>query len=160
MDGLRKIVDEGTKLAEAGDEERAMSLANRAVEQFADSYGSWAFRAYLHGRCRNYNDAVVDLTRAIEINPEEPHLYFECALNRMVLGRDREAVLDLDEALRLCQVHASDYYREALRFMRSLALARTGRKSEAKRDLAEVSPEFSMWIDKLWTKGQVAQLCA
>jgi hypothetical protein len=37
-------------------------------------YGVWSLRAYLHGRNRNYSEAVSDFTHAIEINAKEPEL--------------------------------------------------------------------------------------
>src|ERR1043166_3105823 len=97
---IQELVSTAKRLARSGDEEGAMSLANRVVEQYPNEFMGWSLRAYLNGLNRNFEGAVLDLTRAIEKHPSMPgdlsliDLYLNRGTERFVLGDHRLAVDD------------------------------------------------------------------
>jgi tetratricopeptide (TPR) repeat protein len=162
------LILKAKELARKDDFEGSMSLANELAERFLNETRVWSLRGYLHGRNRNYTQAVADLTRAIEINAEEStklgpdtgvltsvDLFFNRGADRFALGDDESAVDDFTRGLELCDQLNSDDYRETLHFWRAEALLRLGKKSEALSDLARVTDGFTFWTYKLRTKADL-----
>jgi tetratricopeptide (TPR) repeat protein len=157
---LDELISKAKELAKVHDEEGAMSLATELVQQYPQEMRVWSLRAYLHGLQGNYTEAVADLTRAIEINPAEPHYFYSRGRYRFGLSDNPAAIEDFSKGLDLCDRYKSDYYREELHFWRAEALLRLGKKHEALSDLAHVSDDFRSWTDKLRTKAELLADCA
>src|SRR4029077_6392678 len=68
------LIAKAKELARKDDDDGAMALANDLAARYPNELRVWSLRAYLHGRKRNYPEAVADFTRAIEINAKEPEL--------------------------------------------------------------------------------------
>jgi tetratricopeptide (TPR) repeat protein len=156
---LDNLIAKAKKLARNRDEEAAMTLANELVAHYPNEMKVWLLRGYLHELGNDYTGAVADLTRAIEINAMEPHLFFTRGANRFALGDDQSAIDDFTEGLDLCDLHKNDYYRETLHFWRAEALLRLGKKHEALADLARVHDGFRFWTYKLRTKADLLDDC-
>jgi tetratricopeptide (TPR) repeat protein len=165
------LISKAKKMARNDNNGGAMSLASELVEQYPNEVRVWSLRAYLHGRNRNYADAVADLTRAIELKALEPDLsfdkgvliavdlYFNRGADRFALGDDQSAIDDFTKGLDLCDHYKSDDYRETLHFWRAEGLLRLRKKREALADLAHVSADFSFWTYKLRTKADLLADC-
>ena len=156
---LDDLIAKAKQLEKNGDEQGAMSLAEQLLASHMNDIRVWLLHAHLHALSRNYIDAVADMSRAIEINVLEPHLFFTRGTYRFALGEDKLAVEDFTEGLRLCDYHKNDYYRDTMYFWRAEALLKLGKKVEALSDLASVPDDFQFWTDKLRTKADLIADC-
>jgi tetratricopeptide (TPR) repeat protein len=156
---LADLISRVEELAKSHEDDHAMSLANELVQQYPNETRVWSLRAYLHERSCDFDHAVTDLTRAIDINASEPHFFYSRGRYNFSLGNHLSAIDDFSEALALCDRHNSDYYREELHFWRAEALLKRGMKTEALSDLACVPDEFRSWTYKLRTKADILADC-
>jgi len=159
IETMRDLISRAEELAKAGQYDEAMSLATDLVDRYPGEMEVWSLRAYLHGRSRNYKDAIADVTRAIEINPVEPVLFFDRGSDALAMGDDEAAVSDFTRGLELCDHYNNDYYRESLHFLRAEALVRLGKKEEALADLMYVREDLKSWTYKLRTKADLVADC-
>jgi adenylate cyclase len=93
--------------------QKAMEYASKAVELDENDYQShWALGwAQLHSRL--YDKAIASYKRARALNPHDAEVLAEMANLTVCLGRPKEAVEQLKEAIRLTPFH-EDWYEEYL----------------------------------------------
>jgi len=156
---LDDFIAKAKQMAE-NDHTGALSLANELAEKNPNEMKVWILRGYLHELSDDYDEAVVDLTRAIEINPMEPRLFYSRGRYRFALSDDRLAIDDFTKGLELCDRYKKDDYREELFFWRAEALLRLGKKREALSDLAHVPGDYTSWTYKLRTKADLLADCS
>ena len=147
-----ETVAKAKQLARAGDGTAAIALADEVIHRYPLKIEGWMVRGLVHELGDEYELAARDITRAIELNSLEPHLYYSRGRYFFYLGDDHRAADDFSQGLRLSEFHKNDYYREELLFWRAEAFLRLGRKKEALEDLANVSDDFTSWTYKLRTK--------
>lgn len=171
-DRLESLIAQAKERAHNGDDEGAMSLANKLVTEHPQDIKVWSLRGYLHRRNNEYAQSVADLTRAMEINAkglgEAPmdvagmiaiDLLFNRGADKFAIGDDQSAIDDFTQALMLSERYRSDDYNETLYFWRAEALLRLGKNREALSDLSRVNDEFSFWTYKLRTKRDLLADC-
>lgn len=125
----------------------ALRLCNKLLEECPDSHRVLRERAFLYGSMHRTELAIDDLTRVIALRPNEPCYFADRADYLIDARRYREAVDDLTEALRLCDVWRNDYYRATAHFVRAYAHLRLGHSSDALADCRHVRDNFSWWIE-------------
>jgi class 3 adenylate cyclase/TolB-like protein/Tfp pilus assembly protein PilF len=93
--------------------QKAMEYASKAVELDENDYQShWALGwAQLHSRL--YDKAIASYKRARSLNPHDAEVLAEMANLTVCLGKPKEAVEQLKEAIRLTPFH-DDWYEEYL----------------------------------------------
>lgn len=139
-----------------GDLLSALQACDAWLSEHADCYQVLAERASVQSSLGNVDRAIEDISRVIALRPMEPCFHFERAHYLIDAQRHEQAVLDLTEVLRLCDVWNSDYYRTTARFVRGYAHLRLGRPSEAIKDCSDVKDDFRWWIEHgLRTKAAV-----
>jgi tetratricopeptide (TPR) repeat protein len=156
---LESLILKAKQFARSGDNQKALSLADELVGRYPNEMEAWSLRGHLHARNHNYQEALADVTRAIDANPFEPSLFFDRGRYELVVGKEESAVTDFSKGLELCDHHKDDYYRESLYFFRAEAFLRLGRKHEALEDLVRVRDDFKTWIDKVRTKADLLADC-
>ncbi len=129
------------------------------MERYPNEMEAWSLLGHLHARNHNYQEAIANIARAIDVNPLEPSLFFDRGRYELALGMEKSAVTVFSKGLELCDHHNDDYYRESLHFFRAEALIRLGRKREAVEDLVHVRADFKMWTDKLRNKADLQAEC-
>jgi len=97
-----EILEEAMGCFNAGDHERAIELCTRLIE--ADA--TWAQPFYFRGASRlamdDVTEALADLDRAIELDPDIPAFaYHDRGRVLAALGRHQEALADYEHAVRL-----------------------------------------------------------
>ena len=96
------ILDEAIQQAAAGETDRALKLLDEALRL---SPRLWQARQYSGqvrlGQPGAAEAALQDFTAAIQLAPDEPHLYILRSQVLAMLGRDAAASADLDTAARL-----------------------------------------------------------
>jgi tetratricopeptide (TPR) repeat protein len=152
LDGL---IAKAKALANESRYDEAISLATDLVQRYPNEMKVWSLRAYLYTFKNDFELAVADLTRAIDINDMEPVLLFDRGRYESRVGRFGAAVEDFGRGLALCDHYRDDYYRETLHFFRAEALIELGRKREALEDLSQVRDDFTSWTYKLRTKSEL-----
>ena len=156
---LQNLISNAETLARAGDDEKTVSLAEDLIQRFPDEMEVWALRAYLYARRQKYEQAIDDLTRAIEINPLEPFLFHDRGRYELAVGKPESAVDDFGKGLNLCDHYGNDYYRESLHFHRAEAFLMLGKRREALSDLSRVRADYRAWIRSLRTKTELLAEC-
>jgi predicted Zn-dependent protease len=79
---------QGEGLARSGDVDGAAQLADELIGAHPNSMQVWLLRGHLHERTDNHIAAATDLTRAIELESGEPHLFYTRGRMRFQLGDD------------------------------------------------------------------------
>jgi tetratricopeptide (TPR) repeat protein len=152
---LEEAIARTNELARSRKLEDAFSIAADLLKRFPNEMRVWLLRGYLHSLTGEYSAATADLSRAIELNSMEPHLFYSRGTYLFQMGDDTSAIEDFTKALELCDYYKDDYYREELHFWRAEASLRTGRKLDALKDLASVRSDFVSWTYALRTKGDL-----
>lgn len=75
---------------------RAVELAGKAVEQAPKDPRGWYYRASLLEAAQRWDGAESDLTRVLELTPDDPVVLRQRGVVRLRLGRCEDAVGDFD----------------------------------------------------------------
>lgn len=147
---LREIAEKRKR----GEYEEALRLCDELIGQCSDASEALWERALVYSAMGDTESAIEDLTQVIRMKPDEPCYYHERAHFLIDAHRYEEAVADLTEVLRLCDVWHSDYYRSTAHFARAYSYLQLGSANEAFADCRYVKEDFRWWIDHaLWTKA-------
>ncbi len=156
---LEKAIEKIKEKARA-DDPMAVREAVELTETHPGEAATWSLLSYVHARIGNYQDAIADLTQAIEISSNEPVMYFNRGRYRSILARHNDAIGDYTRGIALCEESGDDYYLETLYFLRAHAYLKLGNKGAALLDLSQVKDEdFSFWEKEIFTKKQLLSLC-
>ena len=159
MSSIDNIIAEAKGLARRHENARAISLADELVRQHPNEMKAWLLRSYLHELAAEYVHAISDLSKAIEINSMEPHLFYNMGRYHFLVDDVEASIQDFSKALELCDFHENDYYREELHFWRAEAFLRLGRKRDAMTDVSSVRDDFKSWTYMLRTKQDLLRDC-
>ncbi len=88
-----------TLIHQTGMEEEAMKALNRAIEKFERHALAYERRGHINFKLRNYDDALYDFSKSIDINPNHPDAYWGRAKVYMVKKDYEAAVVDLEKAI-------------------------------------------------------------
>ena len=147
MDQVSRRIEEIAEWGKRGEYKFALILCDDLLMEHPESCEALRERAYLRSRTGNNDGAIDDLTQIISRKPEEPCYFTERADRLIDAGRYQEAVDDLTEALRLCDVWRSDYYRSTAHFVRAYAQLQLRRPVETLDDCSRVENGFRWWIE-------------
>lgn len=137
----------------------AMVLANEMLKEHPDEMEIWTLRGYLHELNEEFVQAKADLTRAIELNRLEPHLFYSRGRFAYQLDELREAAQDFSNGLDLCDLHKNQYYRDELLFWRAATLLKLGDKEGSLQDLERLPDDFTSWTDRPQSKHDLVAAC-
>jgi tetratricopeptide (TPR) repeat protein len=139
-----------------GDYLGALRTCDIWLSEHPDCHKVLAERGAVQSSLGHVDSAIEDMSRVIALKPEEPHFRFERAHYLIDAQRYEEAIEDLTEILRLCDVWGRDYYRDTARFVRGYANLRLGRPTEAINDCSPLKDDFRWWIEHgLRTKATI-----
>jgi tetratricopeptide (TPR) repeat protein len=93
-----------------GLEEEAMNALNRAIDKFERNALAYERRGYVNYRLRNYDDAMYDFTKSIDINPNMPDAYWGRANTRVKKNDIQGALEDLEQAIAKSIPHQPVYW--------------------------------------------------
>jgi tetratricopeptide (TPR) repeat protein len=133
--------------------------AVRLAEQYPEDPHVWDTLAYAHNERGEQAAAIAAMTRAIELNPKEPALFFERGEYALQTGDHERAVADFSQGLVLSDEFNWDYYREALHFLRAETFVYLGQKDEALADLSHVRDDYVYLGAKLRSKAALLVMC-
>jgi tetratricopeptide (TPR) repeat protein len=93
-----------------GLEEEAMNALNRAIDKFERHALAYERRGYVNYRLRNYDDAMYDFTKSIDINPNLPDAYWGRANTKVKKNDIQGALEDLELAIAKSIPHQPVYW--------------------------------------------------
>jgi tetratricopeptide (TPR) repeat protein len=147
------------ELARRGDSVGAMQSADELVTQYPDSVKTWLLRGYLFELANELTPAIADISKAIQLDATEPHLFYNRGRFRFHLEDAIGSLSDFEKALELCDFYRNDYYRDELNFWRAECLLKLGRKGEFCKDILKIPDDFRTWTFALRTKQDLLEAC-
>ncbi|CAA2963116.1 serine threonine- phosphatase 5 isoform X1 [Olea europaea subsp. europaea] len=81
---------------------QAIDLYTQAIEANSDNAVYWANRAFAHTKLEEYGSAILDSTKAIEIDPKYSKGYYRRGAAYLGLGKFKEALKDFQQVKKLC----------------------------------------------------------
>lgn len=88
-----------------GMEQEAMVALNRAIEKFERHALAYERRGHINFKLRNFDDALYDFTKSIDINPNHPDAYWGRANTYLVKKELNSAIADLEKAIKTSIPH-------------------------------------------------------
>jgi len=85
---------------ESGREEEAMKALSRAIEKFSRHAKAYERRGFVNHQLHNFQDALYDYSKSIDINPDAAEPYLGRAIVKMILEDLQGAVQDLEQAIK------------------------------------------------------------
>lgn len=137
----------------------AFDEAVKLTEQFPAEAEAWNTLAYANKWKKDYPAAVAAITRAIELRPGRPGLYFTRGGSSLMAGDYDGAIADFTEGLALGNHKEQEAYREVLYFHRAEAYYQLGRTTEAIADLEHVDDDCTSWTVQVRSKADLLALC-
>jgi len=106
MSDYKKYIDEGIFYIQAGEFEKAIEKINVSIELKRDWEISYFYRAVANQALGNFDNAMLDYTKASQINPKMTDAYYNKAyisLTRKDIDTPdlKKAIQDLEKALEL-----------------------------------------------------------
>jgi tetratricopeptide (TPR) repeat protein len=144
-DDAKLILGKVRRLADAQQLDEAIQLCSRLIDSEPNLYDAFKQRAHLFARIGKWTSAIEDITRAIELNSEEPAFYFSRARWHIQAKEFVEAIRDLGEVIDLEKYHSDTYYLESAYFFRALCHRGIGRPDLVLKDCENVSEDFSTY---------------
>ncbi|HVX11909.1 MAG TPA: tetratricopeptide repeat protein [Pirellulales bacterium] len=111
----------------AGDRDRAIELATRAIEADSNDARLHLFRGTLYEHERKHQEAVNDFDQAIKLAPRDAEAYEHRGSERFKLGRIADSIADFDQEIAL------DPKREPGHWKRGISYYYAGRYDEGRR---------------------------
>ncbi len=133
--------------------------AVRLTELYPEAPDVWDTLAYAHSSNDDYVAAIAAISQAIELNPQNPALFFDRGEYALKTGDHESAVADFGQGLILCDEPRWKYLREALHFLRAEAFVQLGKKAEALAELSHVQDDYRFWTTELRTKADLLVMC-
>ncbi|MCC7246669.1 MAG: tetratricopeptide repeat protein [Saprospiraceae bacterium] len=90
-----------TLLNQAGMEKEAMEALNRAIEKFEKHALAYERRGYVNYKLKNYNDALYDFSKSIDINPNNPEPHYGRGKIRMMKNEWLLAAEDFSHTIQM-----------------------------------------------------------
>ena len=109
-EGGDKIIEEAMALSDRGEYDKALELLNQGAELFPDNQYVFVNRGNIYNNYfRDYESAIADYNKTIEINDKFSWPYLNRAIAYGRLKRWNEAIADYGRAIDLDQNYASAY---------------------------------------------------
>lgn len=132
---LRGMMEGSDKI----DYEKMVELFTDGINQFPDKPSLYNNRAIARYKMQDYNGALADLNKALELSPNYPDAHYNSGLAKLKLKNYSGAIEDFKKVTDIVSKDHNAYYNSAL------AKYLTGKKEEALEDLSKalsLSPKF------------------
>ncbi|MBK7938059.1 MAG: tetratricopeptide repeat protein [Lewinellaceae bacterium] len=129
----------GRELAQQGGMEMASEALSNAISKFERNALAYERRGYVNYKLRNYNDALYDFSKSIDINPFNPEPHYGRGKIRMLKNEWENAAQDFDNAIKLSL---------AVQPIHWLARLRKGDSLYHAKRCSEAIPELKFFLQK------------
>jgi tetratricopeptide (TPR) repeat protein len=158
-DSLERKIRTAEQLARSCETAAALVIADEILSEAPSVLRAWNLRAYIHELAENHAAARADISRAIALVPDEPHLFYTRGRMAYLMGDFEQSLEDFTEALRLGKLHQNDFYDQEVSFWRAAAYVALGNFDAARRDLSCVNDGFCTWTNGLLSKADLLAHC-
>lgn len=155
---LDKKLDKIRDLADQGKEEAAFVQINELIALYPNDPEVWSLRSSLYAKAKNYDEALSNISKAIEISPEEASFHTQRGRYHFRLGNDLIAVKDFSDAL-LTYNRGDISLIQHIYFFRAESFIKLGKKQEALLDISHIPDNFQIWTFKLRSKADLIADC-
>jgi lipoprotein NlpI len=100
-DKVEDLLRQATEAYRAGDKDKALKLADKAVAADPKDARGYLVRGQIHEAERRHQDAVRDFSKAIELDPKRADAYDRRGSEHFKLGHVKESLADFDRFLEL-----------------------------------------------------------
>lgn len=98
-------------IQESGREEEAKAALSRAIEKFERHALAYERRGFVNFKLRNFDDAVYDYSKSIDINPNKPEPFFGRGIIYMQRQDWKKAFSDFEQAVAKSIPHQNIHWR-------------------------------------------------
>ena len=98
-------------IKEEGKESEAMEALNSAIEKYSKHAQAYERRGHINFQLKNYDDALYDFTKSIDIAPYNPEPYYGRAHVYVVKEEYKRAISDLEKAIKMSIPLQSIYWK-------------------------------------------------
>ncbi|XP_027061678.2 serine/threonine-protein phosphatase 5 isoform X2 [Coffea arabica] len=81
---------------------QAIDLYTQAIDLNGDNAVYWANRAFAHTKLEEYGSAIIDATKAVEIDPKYSKGYYRRGAAYLAMAKFKEALKDFQQVKKLC----------------------------------------------------------
>jgi tetratricopeptide (TPR) repeat protein len=120
-------------IGQAGMESEATAALSRAIEKFERHALAYERRGYINYKLKNFNDALYDFSKSIDINPNNSEPFYGRGKVKMLKNEWESAAMDFDCAIRRSIPVQTIHW--LARFRRGESLFHAKQFSEAAREL-------------------------
>lgn len=138
----------------------AMDEMDSIAENMPSEARVWEAMAYMHARVDRLDLAIDAVSRAMNLDPDEPAYFFKRA-NYLADINDYAGVIgDAARGVEVSDRTKFDYYRESLVFLSAYAHIRMGQLALAREELLSLSDRnIRTWVHELVTWHGLAVQC-
>lgn len=115
---MNNLLDKGTSLLEAGDNEKAFQVFEEAVRTYPTEKRAYMKRGVANARLDRLDDALRDYDKALELDPKFAKPYFGRGLVFRKLGKTEEAIKQFDKAIELNREFAEAYFARGMTYLK------------------------------------------
>jgi tetratricopeptide (TPR) repeat protein len=126
-------------IGQAGMESEATAALSRAIEKFERHALAYERRGYVNYKLKNFNDALYDFSKSIDINPNNSEPFYGRGKVKMLKNEWESAAMDFDCAIRRAL---------AVQVIHWLARFRRGECLYHAKQYQEAAKEFGFFLQK------------
>ena len=140
-----ELLNEAQAAYKKGNERRALSLANQAIEldpQYATSY---LLRGVIYERARKHSLALADYDEAIKLRPEQARAYNRRGGVRFKLDRIADSIEDFDKAIELDPRQEPQHWQRGIAYYYAGLYEKGRRQFESHQTVNPNDVENAVW---------------
>jgi tetratricopeptide (TPR) repeat protein len=137
----------------------AIQLAQNAIAASPGSSEAWHLLAYAHEREKDLESALLAASKAVELSPAEPALWFHRGWLYLKADAAEDCLNDMKQTIANSGSSGNSYYQETAQFLAAESLRRLGRYKEALAMCQYVRDDFALYVGKAVSKRELVQAC-
>jgi lipoprotein NlpI len=127
------------------DKDEALKLADKALEADAKNTEAYVFRARLHDIRREFDKAIIDYGKVIELSPEAGLAWQRRGEDHFRLGHFKESVADFDKVIALSPGDAPHHWQRGISLYYAGEFDRGAKQFELHKTVNPQDVENAVW---------------
>ena len=144
-ESVHALLNEAQAAYKSGNERRALSLANQAVELDPQHASSYLLRGAIYERAQEHTLALADYDEAIKLRPEQAHAYNRRGGVRFKLGRIADSIEDFDKAIELDPRQEPQHWQRGIAYYYAGLYEKGRRQFESHQTVNPNDVENTVW---------------
>jgi tetratricopeptide (TPR) repeat protein len=158
VDELENALEELEGLVARRAFSKAIERSTELIERFPSEFELFYRRAQAHNMMNQRVQAIDDVSRAIELQPREPALYFFRGLWNIERDQFNDCIADMEKVAALEGDFATAYYVESARFLQAIAYLATAEFEHAESSLDCCRYDMDLFVrGRMWSADHVRQ---